>query len=103
MDSYASPRGDHYRNINLMSSAGGVAQSQTHLPPDYIAFENFHQNLPPEHESMNFVHNIHGSSPATFASEATGWGDFDSFVSNLCHSFHGSISYALFSSKYMNE
>lgn len=93
MDSYASPRSDHYRNINLMSSAGDVVHGQTHLPPNYNPFENFHRALAPEHGSVQFVHNITGSSSATFAGEATGWGDFDSFVSSLGYSLHGSISY----------
>jgi hypothetical protein len=93
MDSYASPRGDQYRHINLMSSTGGIAQSQINVPPNYNSFENFRQNLPPDHGSMQFGHNIAGSSPATFIGEATGWGDFDSFVSSLSHSFRGSISY----------
>jgi hypothetical protein len=84
MDSYVSPRGDQYRNTNHMSSTGGIAQSQIHVPPNYSSFEHFHQTLP---ASLQLMHNIAGSSPATFTGEATGWGDFDSFVSSLSHSF----------------
>lgn len=80
--SHPSSQGDQYRSINPMSSTGGIAQTQTHLSPSYNAFGNFHQTLPPEHGSMHFVNNIAGSSPGTFAGEAMGWGDFDSFVSN---------------------
>lgn len=87
VDSYASPRGDQYRSINPMSSTGAVAQSQIHVPPSYNSFEHFHHTLPPEHESIQFGRNIAGSSPGTFTGEATGWGDFDSFVSSLSHSF----------------
>ena len=95
MDSFASLRGDQYRNINQMGSVGGVAQSQTRLPPNYNAFENFHQTLPLEHGSMQFGHDIARSSPTAFTGEATGWGDFDSFVSSLSHSFPAQFSWVL--------
>jgi hypothetical protein len=91
MDSYVSPRGGQYRNANATSSTGGITQSQTHLPPNYNSFENFHQILPPEHGSMQFVRNIDGSTPATFTGEATGWGDFDSFVSSRSHSSYVAV------------
>jgi hypothetical protein len=91
IDSFAGSRSDHYRNANTMSNTGGVTQSQTHIPPNYNAFENFHQTLPQGHGSGQFAHNIAGSSPATFTGDATGWGDFDSFVSSFGHLFKGSI------------
>ncbi len=89
MDSYASPHGDQYRNINSMSNMGGVTQGQTHLPLNFNPFESFH--IPPENGSTQFMHNISASSPAIFASETTGWGVFDSFVSRLNRSLQGSI------------
>jgi len=87
MDSYVSTRGDQFRNINHICSTGGIAQNQIQVPLNYSSFENFHQTLTPEHASLQFMHNIAGSSPTTFTGEATGWGDFDSFVSSLSHSF----------------
>jgi hypothetical protein len=91
MDSYASPQGGQYRNANATSRTGGITQSQTHLPPNYNSFENFHQILPPEQGSMQFVRNIAGSTPATFTGEATGWGELDSFVSSRSHSSYVAV------------
>lgn len=76
MDSYSIPRGDQHRHNSINST-----QSQTPMPTDYSTLKGFHQAEPSEQDSMHFTRNNTASNPATFTGEATGWGDFDSFVS----------------------
>jgi hypothetical protein len=80
MDSYSIPRGDHHRN-NSINSAEGIMQNQDTMPANYNTFRSLHPTVPPDQSGLQFTHNLADSSPATFNGEATGWGDFDSFVS----------------------